>query len=115
MNRLWDMSFDPYHCVERRWGATDPQELASCKDGAVKTAWYEAEQHLRFQIDRTYDVDMGHDLASLQAPGKGLYSGRGVEAPPEVNIPALLASNLKTKVEAYNVTPSQMPASQPSL
>ena len=115
MKRLWDMSFDPYHCVERRWGASDPQELASCKDGAVKTAWYKAEQHLRFQIDRTYDVDMSHDLASLQAPGKGLYSGRGVESPPDVNIPALLARNLKTKVEAHNVVPSQIPVGQPSL
>ncbi|MEQ8745247.1 hypothetical protein [Pyruvatibacter sp.] len=105
MNRLWDMSFDPYHCIERRWGASDPAELASCNDGPLKTAWYEAEQHLRYQIDRTYDVDMGHDLASLQAPGKGLYSGRGVEAPPEVNIPALLARNLATKVEARNDVP----------
>ena len=48
---------------------------------------------------------MGHDLASLQAPGKGLYSGRGVEAPPDVNIPALLVRNLKATFEARNEGP----------
>lgn len=90
MNRLWDMSFDPYHCIERRWGARTPEELASCRDGALKTAWYEAERHLRYQIERTYDVDMGHDLESLRGPGWGLYTGRGVEAPPEVNLRRLL-------------------------
>ncbi len=115
MTRLWDISFDPYHCIERRWGARDPDELASCRDGTVKTAWYDAEQHLRFQINRTYDVDMGHDLASLAAPGKGLYSGRGVDAPPDVNIPALLMRNLATKVEANNTPLPQMPADQPAL
>jgi len=112
MNRLWDMSFDPYHCIERRWGATDATELASCRDGGKKTAWYDAEKHLRYQIDRTYDVDMGHDLASLQAPGRGLYSGRGVDSPPDVNIPALLMRNMTTQVEAHNTVP---PAAQPAL
>jgi len=102
MNRLWDMSFDPYHCIERRWGAQDPVELASCRDGATKTAWYDAERHLRYQIDRTYDVDMGHDLAGLQRPGRGLYTGRGVDSPPDVNIPALLARHMTEKVEARN-------------
>lgn len=113
MNRLWDLSFDPYHCIERRWGATDPAELASCPDGATKTAWYEAERHLRYQIDRTYDVDMGHDLASLSAPGKGKYTGRGVEAPPEVNITMLLTHHIATRVQAQNDAPPVDPALEP--
>ncbi len=58
--RLFAMSFDPYHCVERRWGG-------SCDDGPVKNAWYEAEQNLRNQIERTYDARMGFTLDELRA------------------------------------------------
>jgi hypothetical protein len=57
---LFAMSFDPYHCVERRWGG-------ACDDGAVKDAWYEAEQNLRNQIERTYDARMGFTLEELRA------------------------------------------------
>jgi len=57
---LFAMSFDPYHCLERRWGGT-------CDDGPVKTAWYEAEQSLRNQIERTYDARMGFTLDELRA------------------------------------------------
>ena len=35
--RLFRLSFDPYHCVERRWGA-DGAELATCRDGARQAA-----------------------------------------------------------------------------
>ena len=62
------MSFDPYQCVERRWGATDPRELATCPDGATKRAWYAAEQNLRNQIDRTYEAEMDFTLDELGRP-----------------------------------------------
>ena len=52
--RLFTLDFDPYHCVERRWGATSPEELASCKDNDVKSRWYKAEQTLRNQVDAGY-------------------------------------------------------------
>ena len=65
--RLFALSFDPHHCAERRWGAQDAEELATCADGADKRAWYEAEQRLRNQPDRTYDVRMGFSLADLRA------------------------------------------------
>src|SRR5262249_51229793 len=45
--RLFHLSFDPYQCVERRWGATTADELSSCTDTGVKPAWYEAQQRLR--------------------------------------------------------------------
>jgi hypothetical protein len=64
--RLFALSFDPYHCPERRWGASDPRELATCPDGADKRDWYEAEQPLRNQIDRTYDARMDFTLADLK-------------------------------------------------
>jgi hypothetical protein len=80
--RLFAMSFDPYHCVERRWGASDPRELASCEDGAGKRAWYAAEQSLRNQLERTYDVQMGFSLGELSAH----VSGSGVAAPPDTDV-----------------------------
>jgi hypothetical protein len=63
--RLFRLSFDPYQCVERRWGA-EGAELSSCRDGPAKQAWYEAEQSLRNQTDRTYEARMDWSLAELQ-------------------------------------------------
>ncbi len=80
--RLFAMSFDPYHCVERRWGAADPRELATCRDGAAKRAWYAAEQGLRNQLERTYDVPMGFSLAELNAH----VPGSGVAVPPDTDV-----------------------------
>jgi hypothetical protein len=79
--RLFLMSFDPYHCVERRWGATEPAELASCRDGSTKRAWYAAEQNLRNQIDRTYEAQMDFDLDELGRPG----AGKGVAVAPDTD------------------------------
>lgn len=89
MNRLYDLSFDPYHCIERRWGARG-DELATCRDGEVKTRWYEAQRFLRNQIDRTYDVDMGYTPDDLERGPWGLRTGRGVELGPEVNVRDML-------------------------
>jgi hypothetical protein len=89
--RLFLLSFDPYHCVERRWGASDPAELATCRDGELKTAWYKAEQRLRNQIDRTYEARMDHDLSTLQS-GRG--EGTGVDTPPDVDLRGWLQREL---------------------
>lgn len=80
--RLFAMSFDPYHCVERRWGATDARELATCSDGSAKRAWYAAEQNLRNQLERTYDAQMGFTLADLVAHAPGT----GPAAPPDTDV-----------------------------
>jgi hypothetical protein len=84
--RLFAMSFDPYHCPERRWGATSADELATCPDGPGKQAWYAAEQRLRNQIERTYDARMDFSLTDLirRAPGSG------VDTPPDVFVLAVL-------------------------
>jgi hypothetical protein len=86
--RLPYLSFDPYHCVERRWGARDKSELATCTDGGDKADWYAAEQRLRNQIDRTYDVRMNFSLADLRrkAPGSG------VDEPPHFDVLELLGA-----------------------
>ena len=85
--RLFRMSFDPYHCVELRWGAEDADELSSCRDGADKRVWYAAEQNLRNQIERTYEARMDHDLARLRAPPG---QGKGVKEPPDTDLRGFL-------------------------
>jgi len=80
--RLYSMSFDPYHCVELRWGARLPQELTACPDGSNKKQWYNQEQWLRNQTERRYDVKMNYSLDQLRGPMPGV----GVANPPDVDI-----------------------------
>lgn len=77
--RLFHLSFDPYVCIERRWGARGG-ELAGCPDGAVKQRWDAAEQSLRNQIDRTYEARMDFSLAELEAGGMGAASPPDTDA-----------------------------------
>ncbi|MBK6530197.1 MAG: hypothetical protein IPF99_11500 [Deltaproteobacteria bacterium] len=57
LDRLFTMSFDPYHCPELRWGAPEGSpERATCVDDPVRRAWYRAEQRLRNRVDRVYGV-----------------------------------------------------------
>jgi hypothetical protein len=83
--RLFAFSFDPYHCVELRWGAQGA-ERESCTDGKGKRKWYEAEQRLRNQPDRTYDISMAFDLDDLARKAKG----SGIDRPPPVDIKSLI-------------------------
>lgn len=85
MHRLFQMSFDPYHCIEMRWGATG-DERDSCPDGRDKGKWYSAEQRLRNQPDRTYDIQMGYSLEELEHRSKGT----GIDTPPPVDVKALI-------------------------
>jgi len=82
VQRLFKLSFDPYNCVELRWGATG-SELATCHDGKNKMDWYNAEQGLRNQIDRKYDDVMDFDLADT---AKKL----GVKVAPDVGLAGYL-------------------------
>ncbi|HWA31300.1 MAG TPA: hypothetical protein VG867_09385 [Rhizomicrobium sp.] len=87
MHRLYAMSFDPYNCMELRWGAVG-DELASCPDGREKRRWYAAEQRLRNQSARTYDAQMGFSLEELDAQGKNT----GIDDPPDIDVKALIQS-----------------------
>lgn len=62
--RLFDLSFDPYHSIEYRWGAKG-QELASANDGETKRKFYALEKRLRNQLERLYGcptpLSMGPD------------------------------------------------------
>lgn len=77
--RLFKLSFDPYHCPERRWGATGYLELSSCRDDDYKSEWFEAEQGLRNQTERTYDLRMDYDVY-------GTARFLGVSVPPDIDI-----------------------------
>lgn len=79
--RLFRLSFDPYHCVEARWGAVGA-EAASCRDGGLKRRWYAAQQGLRNQTDRTYEARMDFTLADLEARGPGT----GPANPPDTDL-----------------------------
>ncbi len=77
LDRLWSLSFDPYHCPELRWGAArGSAELAACADDGDKRGWYESERRLRNQIDRRYGVATSLD--------------EGPDAPPDVDVRRLL-------------------------
>lgn len=79
-SRLFDLSFDPYHSIEYRWGA-DGAELASSRDDAVKKRFYELEKRLRNQIERVYN--------------KATPLSMGPETPPAVDVRAWLVSYLQ--------------------
>jgi hypothetical protein len=85
--RLFALSFDPYQCVERRWGAA-ADEFGTCSEPTLKAAWYAAEQDLRNQIDRTYEAEMDFTLEELRTPGPG----KGVASPPDIDIRGYLLS-----------------------
>ncbi len=79
--RLYHLSFDPHHCIERRWGATDSEELKSCPDDHLKAAWYVAQDRLRNQLVRTYGEPMGWDLAALRDQSRDI----GIADPPDID------------------------------
>ena len=60
------MSFDPYLCPERRFGATSSQELSTCTDTPDKTDWYQYEQFLRNRVEKTPGEAMGWGLNDLK-------------------------------------------------
>jgi hypothetical protein len=64
--RLFDLSFDPYHAIEYRWGARG-EELASARDGETKRRFYDLERRLRNQLERVYNqatpLGMGTDVS----------------------------------------------------
>lgn len=91
--RLWDLSFDPYHCSERRWGASG-NELATCTDDEIKTRWYNAQRWLRYQAERTYDVRMDFTVDELKPPSTARpeEGGIGVDAPADADLRAYIAT-----------------------
>lgn len=88
VSRLFAMSFDPYHCIERRWGATSEQELATCGDDENKTRWYKAEQNLRNQAERILGRGSHFTLDQLEQGARG----SGAKKAPNTDIAQLIAN-----------------------
>lgn len=92
MNRIYDMSFDPYHCPERRWGAVKgrhDRELVTCKDDAEKTAWYEAQAGIRKNIRRPASTDEHmtlEKLIELMKSGKAYEIKYAARHAPSLNL-----------------------------
>jgi hypothetical protein len=77
--RIYDLSFDPYHSAEMRWGAYPKVqgELASCTNcDAAHTQRFDAERRMRNVIDRTPVDKTGPDY--------------GPDVPEDIDIPGLL-------------------------
>jgi hypothetical protein len=68
LNRLAGLSFDPWHCPERRWGATGP-ELRRCDETGIKARWYQAQSILR-RLDRPAMLVQNPTLDQLEALAK---------------------------------------------
>jgi hypothetical protein len=66
LSRVTRMSFDPYFCPERRWGARTEAEMRSCIENADKAEWYEYTQFLRNQVIRDPTEVMGYSLADVK-------------------------------------------------
>jgi hypothetical protein len=98
--RLFRLSFDPYHCIEKRWGASSEEELASCPDDRTKRRWYEAQQRLRNQIDRTYDTPMNFDVGDLEDNARG----SGTDTPPDIDVKSVI-DNMGYRVPFKGMAP----------
>lgn len=81
--RLFRLSFDPYHCIELRWGAEE-----TCEHDSINKAWYRAEQGLRNQTDRAYEVIMNFTLDDLNAK----KPGTGRDTPPAYRLSEILGA-----------------------
>ena len=91
MERLFDLSFDPYQCTERRWGARGA-ELEACPSDEAKTSWYEALTYLRNQTTRDLTTRTDFALDELRAPTEAdaEEGGVGWARPPEADLRAYL-------------------------
>ncbi len=77
-NRLFALSFDPYHCPELRWGAgagSAEYDAGVCSANG-KLDWYNKEMSLRYAIDRQY--------------GAPTPLGWGPSQRPDIHVPNLL-------------------------
>jgi hypothetical protein len=70
--------------------------MATCRDNPTKAAWYDAQQGLRNQIDRTYDARMDFSLDELKVPGPG----RGVALPPDIDVRGYLQMVIARQAKA---------------
>jgi hypothetical protein len=103
LTRLNRMSFDPYMCPEKLWGASGT-ELRTCTDGDTDDRWYKAEQGIRNTVGKQSEADVltvrSNQPITLQMLESGDYLDQPVSSPvalgtkktPVMDIDAFLAS-----------------------
>lgn len=101
-NRIYDLSFDPYHCPEMRWGAYPAEasraahaEFATCPDSDNKVVWWKREVRLRNSIDRLYGAATPPLPADLKYPSANYPKAPepfGPDVSENIHIPKLLES-----------------------
>ncbi|MGE3757135.1 MAG: hypothetical protein AB7H97_05225 [Pseudobdellovibrionaceae bacterium] len=84
-SRLYGLSFSPFHCPERRWGATG-SELRTCTDDSNKERWYIAQQFLRDTLLRDPSQVMGWSLMDLENGA----APQSTEQRPDLNLKSFL-------------------------
>jgi len=80
--RIYDLSFDPYHCVEMRWGAhpSDSEEMRTCTNATpAHFARFDEERRNRNVIDRENVPVTGPDY--------------GPDVPADIDVKSLLQRN----------------------
>lgn len=84
MARVYDLSFDPYHCPEMRWGAPlvdvegkPTEEISTCPQDKRKWYWYREERRLRNRMTRLLD--------------RNTATHRGPENPEDISLASLFA------------------------
>lgn len=66
LSRLSRMSFDPYMCVERRWGAAYRSEMKDCVSEGQEAEFHRLTQFLRNRTERDASEMMGYTLSELK-------------------------------------------------
>lgn len=104
-SRLNRMSFDPYMCLEKNWGATG-DEMKTCKDQDAGNKWYDGEKFLRNTIGKN-DADGNQTIrsdrpitlsmlanASLVDTGSDSSVNLGTKKNPVMNLDLLFSSDV---------------------
>jgi hypothetical protein len=72
MNRLFDLSFDPYHCPEMRWGAKPARgatlastDYSTCPKDATKEDWFWKETRLRNTLEHNSSEPTPYEVGAI--------------------------------------------------
>jgi hypothetical protein len=94
--RLYAISYDPYDCIELRWGA-EGIERESCTQDEKKMRWYAAQQ--RFRQMQSRDFFAGYELETLERKAQ-----KPLAPPPPVDV-RLLIENMPYQEPLAPMTP----------
>lgn len=103
-SRLNRMSFDPYMCPEKTWGASG-DELATCRDGDPGNLWYNGQKYMRNTVGKTDEegnpsirsnrpitLGMLQDASLIDRPASSDIF-LGTQKLPVMNLDAIFASD----------------------